>query len=579
MSDNTFKLLCLTYILLALVIIVVVLIILRGHKKKKYAEVLDVLEREKNLIIDSNILNELNKVESMINSKEIENKYIEWKRRFDEIKNNDIPALTDYLIDIENKFATKQYKEIEPTLAKVELSIYHVKTKANYLLDEIRDLTLSEERNRETITKLKVKYRNIMNTYHENENTYSIIKKPVELQFETIDKLFGAFEVAMENHSFSDSAKIIKALDDSVNNLDLVMDESPEIILLGSKLIPKKIVDVGNIYEKMVKDGYNLDYLSIEYNIDEAEKKIADVFDRLNVLNLEDSILELKVVSSYFDNIYNDFDRERLARKAFTDVGREIVIKSQRLEEISDKLLSKIDKIKSHFVMKDSDIRNLNIGAVAIRGIEEDYDMLISSAKNRSFAYSRLAKEMDNLNNRLIKVEENLDETLRLINGYKEDEKRAKEQLDEIKAIIKSSKEKINDFKLPTVPKKYYTEAEEATEAINEMIKEVEKKPLDIETLNTRVDTARDLTLKLYQTTNNIVKTASMSENAIVYGNRYRSSSEKVDKALEEAEKLFYLGNFTACLEKALNAINIIEPGIQEKLLKDFEEKNLNENI
>ena len=70
-----------------------------------------------------------------------------------------------------------------------------------------------------------------------------------------------------------------------------------------------------------------------------------------------------------------------------------------------------------------------------------------------------------------------------------------------------------------------------------------------------------------------------MSENAIVYGNRYRSSSEKVDKALEEAEKLFYLGNFTACLEKALNAINIIEPGIQEKLLKDFEEKNLNENI
>ena len=41
-----------------------------------------------------------------------------------------------------------------------------------------------------------------------------------------------------------------------------------------------------------------------------------------------------------------------------------------------------------------------------------------------------------------------------------------------------------------------------ATEAINEMIKELESKPIKIEVLNTRVDTARDLTLKLYKTTN-----------------------------------------------------------------------------
>ena len=40
----------------------------------------------------------------------------------------------------------------------------------------------------------------------------------------------------------------------------------------------------------MTSEGYNLDYLNIDYNITEAEKKIADIFDRLNVLNLTDSI-------------------------------------------------------------------------------------------------------------------------------------------------------------------------------------------------------------------------------------------------------------------------------------------------
>lgn len=566
--NNTVQLLCLTYALLTIAIITLIIILVKKHKHKKYGNILDTLEREKNLIINANILSELNKVESMINSKEIENKYKEWKRRFDQIKGIDIPNLTDHLIEIEDLFASKKFKEIESTLAKVELSIYHVKTKANFLLEEIKDLTLSEERNRETVTKLKTKYRSVLNTYHENETEYKIIKKPIELQFETVDKLFSAFEIAMEKNAFPEVSKIIKALDDSINNLDLVIEEAPEIILLGIRLIPKKMVDVGNIHSKMVKDGYNLEYLLIDYNISEAEKKIADIFDRLNVLNLEDSILELKTISTYFDGIYNDFDKEKLAKTNFSELGRNIASKTGKLSKIASNLNKKMDSIKERFVISEDDIKGLNILEVSIRGIEEDYDLLIDNARNKTQAFSKLDKEMQTLNVRLTKVEDKLDTILRLINGYKEDEKRANDELEEIKQILASSKDKINSYKLPVVPKKYYIELSEATEAINEMIKEMEKLPLDIEVLNTRVDTARDLTLKLYQTTSETVKTAAMSEHAIVYGNRYRNN-KAVDAGLTKAENLFYRGCFKAALEDAIKAINIVEPGIHERLLKE----------
>ncbi len=108
MSGNTMKLLCLTYVLLVIAIIIVVSIMMRKHNKKRYSEILDTLEREKNLILNANILAELSKVESMINSKDIENKYNEWKRRFEEIKNVDIPHLTDNLIEIDDLFAIKK---------------------------------------------------------------------------------------------------------------------------------------------------------------------------------------------------------------------------------------------------------------------------------------------------------------------------------------------------------------------------------------------------------------------------------------------------------------------------------------
>ncbi len=565
----TVKLLCITYVLLALAILTVIFIIATKHNKKRYGEILDTLEREKNLIINANILSELNKVESMINSKDIENKFREWKRRFDEIKSVDIPALTDNLIMVEDLFETKKYKEIEPTLAKVELSIYHVKTKANYLLEEIKNLTLSEERNRETITKLKGKYRNIINTYHENAESYILIKKPIELQFETIDKLFSAFEIAMEKNAFSEVAKIIKALDDSINNLDLVIDEAPEIILMGARLIPKKMSDIGSIYGKMLKEGYNLDYLAIEYNINEAEKKIADIFDRLNVLNLEDSSLELKTISTYFDSIYNDFDKEKLAHKTFKEIGNQIAIKTKKLSKIAKNLVDKLPKIKEDYCIEDEDLRGLNIVEVSLKGIMEDYDGLVEKAAKKKCAFSKLGKEMQALNVRLTKIEDNLDAILRLINGYKEDENRAYDQLDEIRGLLASSKEKITSYKLPLIPKNYYVELSEATEAINEMIKELENKPLKIEVLNTRVDTARDLTLKLYKTTNETIKTASMSEHAIVYGNRYRSTNPRVNQGLKKAENLFYKGLFKASLEDAINALNIVEPGIHERLLRE----------
>lgn len=61
---------------------------------------------------------------------------------------------------------------------------------------------------------------------------------------------------------------------------------------------------------------------------------------------------------------------------------------------------------------------------------------------------------------------------------------------------------------MPTIPKNYYVEISEAMEAINELVKELDKRPISIKILNLRVDTARDLVLKVYNTVNETVKTA-----------------------------------------------------------------------
>ena len=111
----------------------------------------------------------------------------------------------------------------------------------------------------------------------------------------------------------------------------------------------------------------------------------------------------------------------------------------------------------------------------------------------------------------------------------------------------------------------------EAYDAVKEINKELDKKPISIKTLNLRVETAGDLALKLFKTAASTTKTAAMAEMAIVYGNRYRSSNSEVESGLNKATKAFNKGNYKDSLEIVLNTLNIVEPGIHKKLLSKME--------
>ena len=568
MSQTAYILAGITYYIVSIIVIVIVLNLINKREKKKYQNEIIALERDKNLIISSSILSELNKVEALVNNEKMQETFEDWQKRFKEIKDIEVPKLTDALIEIEDCFNEKKYSSLNDKIAKAELEIFYVKTKANFLLDEIKEITLSEERNRETITKLKAKYREIITKYNKNKNDYKEVCAPLELQFENVDKLFAAFEVAMETNQYEEVGKIVKGIDDLIGNLGIVIEEAPTIILMGKNLIPNKMKDVKSISERMTSEGFNLDYLNLDYNITESDKKIQDVFARLNVLNVEDSIFELKTILNYFDNIYNDFDKERQARKIFEEYIRKVLVKANKLEKINNGLYRKLDIIKYSYDLTDDDVKVIEIIKQELIQIKKDYNEIVDAHRNKSFAYTRLGKEMEGLNMRLSKTEEKLEVALRSLGSLEEDEQRAHEQLDEIKEILSRAKLKIESYKLPVIPNNYYVQLSEANVAIKEMIKEMNKKPVSIKTLNIRVDTARDLVLKLYNTSNEIVRTAALFEVAVIYGNRYRPVNKNIDNELTKAENLFYNGEFKKALENTIRAINVVEPGIYKKLME-----------
>ncbi len=567
--DNIIVLMSVIY-LVAVTLIILVLTLLQKYTNKKYKTKLDSIEYEKNTIDSLPIMPELAKIESYLKNDKLENMYKEWKNRLDSLKKEQIPLVTDMILEADYSLARLDYKKTLYKIAQLEMELYKLRASSDFLLNEIKEITTSEERNRAIITNLKNSYRSLYKQFKDEASSYGELESNVVAQFDNIAKRFEDFEALMEGNHYTEVTQLIKAIDDMLKHMEIVVNELPDIILLANSILPKKIDEVKNTYDRMMEEGYPLDYLNVEYNIEEANSKIADIIDRVKLLNLEDSLFELKVLVDYFESIFSDFEKEDIERSTYEETNKAFKDKLAKITKVVEDIFSQIDEVQNIYNLSTEDIKLLNAIKDEIKVLSDDYDILIKHTSNHAFAYSKLTKEIENLVIRLANIEDNLDNSLDSIGNMKEDEVRARQQLEEVKVILKEAKFKIRDYHLPVIPRTYYVELKEAGAAIAEIVVELEKKPITIATLNTRVDTARDLVLKLFSSTKEMIKTAMFAEMAIVYGNRYRTTVDGLDNNLTYSEVLFYKGEYQKSLELTINCLNKIEPGIYDKLLSHY---------
>lgn len=555
-------------IIILLFIIVTTFIIISKKKKKKFLnDTISGLEKEKNLLINVPVLNELSKVEALVKNNKLEEKYNNWKLKFDVIEKDTLPMINDMLIEVDFMVEKAKKDDIYTKISELELKLYEVKVRVKNILAEIKEITSSEEKNRATVTRLKAIYRNLKEKFENTKADYEETTKTIELQFETIESRFEEFEDVMDRKDYEEVIYVVKGLTELIEHMKIVIDEIPEIMLMGKSLIPKRTEDVSTEYIKLTREGYQLDYLNVEYNIVETEKKVSSIFDRVRVLNLEDVSFELKTILEYYDSLFNDFETEKLTRKYYEDGLKEFSKKKKHISKILDAVISKVPDMKKEYNLTPETIESVELFRSEYISILDDYDRLEKLDRNHSFPYSKLNQELEIIVLKLTKLHEKLNDLLQKVSNLKDDEERAKGQLEDIKLLLKQSKYQIRKNRLPVIPDSYYVELREASDGVKEIQKELSKKPIDVDTLNVRVDTARDLVFKLHNTTADMVKLALLSEYAIVYGNRYRSSRPLINEGLIKAEKLFFNGDYKKSLEVSINTLDDIEPGIHKKIL------------
>ena len=559
-------------IVIALIIVIIILHFIRKLEMSYYRNKVKNLEIQRNMVASTPVLLELSKVEPIIKNDKMEEKYNLWQDRFNELKEKRLTVIDDMLIDLDIFVDKRDYKNCGVRMAKVEIEIYKVREAAEHLLEEIRDITLSEEKYRSIVIKLKSKYRTLTKEFNDHKQLYDNMAEAIDLQLENIERRFMDFEKVMEANDYQEVVHVVKALDAMIEHMEIIINEMPDVLLMANQVIPNRMREVETTNKEMIKEGYVLDYLNIDYNLEESRKNIDTIMERVKVLNLEGAMFDLKTMLEYYDSLFIDFEKERLSKKLYEEIKTDFATKIEKTNQLVKDVYDQLDDIKSMYDLNDEDVNIIHEVNKVLVVINDDYKKMLGKEETKSSAYSMLNSEVEALTVRLSNMEDDFDKALKSLGNMYEDEERAREQLDEIRMFLKECKSKIRSYKLPVVADTYFVQLSEANEAIEEVVKELDKKPIVIKTLNTRVDTARDLVLKLYSTTNEMIKTAQLAEMSIVYGNRYRAHYKEVEKGLEEAEKKFYKGEYKNALDVSIKATSIIDEEFYRKLLSVYDE-------
>ena len=104
-----------------MVSMITMIIIIRSRKKRAMKRAITALEIEKNKIASSPIVPELAKVESFLNNEKLEVMYNEWSERLKDIKETQVPNLSNMLLEAEYSLKQKDYKSTIYKIAKLEM--------------------------------------------------------------------------------------------------------------------------------------------------------------------------------------------------------------------------------------------------------------------------------------------------------------------------------------------------------------------------------------------------------------------------------------------------------------------------
>lgn len=565
----------LIFIVVGIVIFVICLIFLRSYRLRKYRKLIVEVENKMNATKSLPIQYRLGRVQSISkNMPDMVAFYEEYAQEFERITDYQKNTLGVLVNEVDEQLFYGKLRKVSKKMKQLdEMNVIYEKD-SKELLKKIEKITEIENIQRIEIIRVKEKYRHVIDQFESIRFKVEDFVPNLLNVFNEIDDSFVKLEGMMNNQKFEDARAFTKEIDERVDWLTKIIEDIPDYVSVVRQYIPNKIEHIQAMMDNMPSEHFSLEELNAYDRLDELKDILQDCIQKIKDLLLEGVGETLQELVDSIDLLIKDLEVENQAYEEFREKWESC---HNTITEIYDQYKqSMIDynRMKSLYVLTEFEI--------VIDDNYQEFDMLLKESyeleeeiQNGHFSYSQMIVRVEDIHKRATVHQDYLNEFFALRDHLYLQEQRAIDELENINIVLLEIKSEIKNKHLPMINESYKDYIQDSYDKAAQIQAYRTNRPVELNELSKKVNSARDIIYKLYDNVHNLIVTAEMVEEAIVYGNRYRSTFLEVNTELTKAEVLFRNGEYTKALSTAVDIIEKIKPGSYETLIKKSEEKSI----
>ena len=427
-------------------------------------------------------------------------------------------------------------------------------------------ITEIENIQRLEIIKVKEKYRATNDTYAQIRFKVEDYVPKIQDVFHDIDERFVELENYMNNQQFEEAKIDTENISRDIDELDQKLKDLPTYISIVRQYLPKRLNELKSIMKDMQEKDFAVERMNASVRLSKISSDLQNTGHNIKNLDLNNVGQTIELMTEELNLLYSDFEKEKNAYALYEEKRNECYKFVNTIESGLAKAKESIREIEENYILDDYTI-TIEDDYNQFQTIVDDLAEITKIIETKDFSYiemidnfSKIVEQSKPYNDSLIKHNE-LAETLRI------QEKRALDELDNINIVLLEIKSEIRNKHLPMISESYQDYIDDSYKKADAILNFIRKRPIDLKSLSLQVDAARDVIYKLYDNVHNLIVTAEMVEDAIVFGNRYRSSFLEVNTELTKAELLYRNGEYTKALSTAVDIIEKIKPDSYEMLV------------
>lgn len=554
---------------IALVVIIIIVLIINNTKKTAINKEIESLNVRYNTIKTMPLAFKLNNAQAMAKrNKETAEQIEEYYEKYETAQKH-IDSIERLMEDIEDDLASKDYKSLKASLPELKTMIEESEEEVSKIDEYLEQFAMKETEQRDISARLKEVYLDLKMHVNENSNSLAISYDGICKKLEKVEELFSQSEEWLYANDYVRAQQILEEISENIKEIRSDYKALPDLVQDAKGVVPVLLEEVDRQYALSRQRGVYLEHLDISKKLEAIRKDLNECVKVISLAEIDGVKERLDSSKKELNNILDSLEKE------INDYNESKTM----LEEIS----SNIEKIKNlHNYVKvsyEKDYKRFsmeNIGEY-IKDKEKDIDEYKAQ-------YIKVSGDVQQNDLPSSKVRIDVDELLALTNkdievltGYKKqidknsnDEQRAKTQLIKLQIVLNEIEVKVLEYHLPAIAASYKDDLLSGRNQVKEIKDLLEEIPLNIDLLNEKLQNTIDYVYTFYNNVNNVVGMAIMVENAIVFGNKYRSTYPEVDRDLSKAEFSYLNGEYTKALTMAISCMETLFPNkANEKILEN----------